>query len=149
MFEKLASILGGNVFSGVAELVGKFVEDPTKRAELQQELIKLQTSTMVQLQQIDAADRDSARKREMAVGGNTPAVLAFIVVGGFLGLSFAQFAALYIWPETNFPPQAWVLIGNISGYMASKSELALAYYFGTSAGSQAKTELLAKADAIK
>ena len=34
MFEKIASILGGNLFSGVSEIISKFVEDPTKRAEI-------------------------------------------------------------------------------------------------------------------
>lgn len=99
----------------------------------------------------EVKDRDSARQREVAVKDNTPRILAFVVVGGFLGVSVGEIITLFFWPEmtTKMSPQGWVLIGNISGYLAAKSELALSYYFGTSSGEQHKTELLAKAEPIK
>ena len=41
MWDKVLGLLGGNLFTGVAEIVGKFVTDPTKAAELHAELAKL------------------------------------------------------------------------------------------------------------
>jgi len=67
MFDKLVSVLGGNLFGGVAELVGKFVTDPTKQAELQAQLVKMEADIRVKAMELEASDRASARQREMAV----------------------------------------------------------------------------------
>lgn len=139
----------GSVGKMVKDGVSAFKADPTKAMELEATLAQAEQAFRAKLadiamreKEVAAADRDSARKREAELKDNTPRTLAYIVVGGFLGLSFCQIAALYIWPETKFPPEGWVMIGNISGYLAAKSELALAYYFGTSAGSDRKNDTI-------
>lgn len=93
------------------------------------------------LEGIAAGDRDSARKREMSVQDWTPRILAYVLITGFLGMAVGVlFGTLKA--DT-------VLAGTVIGYMSAKAEQVVAYYFGSSAGSQKKTDLLSKADAIK
>lgn len=96
-------------------------------------------------------DRKSARDREVAVKDRTPAHLAYLIITGFFGVAMAQLVALMGWPEVaaKIPPQGWVIIGNISGYLASEAKAAASYYFGTTQDSGRKTELIAQADAVK
>ena len=98
----------------------------------------------------DASDRDSARKREMALKDNTPAILAYMVIGGFFAISIAQLIALMGYGEiaAKIPSQGWLLIGNISGYLANEAKAAASYYFGANRGDERKTELLSQAPAI-
>lgn len=99
------------------------------------------------LEAIAASDRANARAREMSVKDSTPARLAYMIIGGFFGVAIAQLVALMGWPDeaAKIPPQGWVIIGNISGYLAAEAKAAAAYYFGTTADSGRKTEMLAEA----
>ncbi|MBA9844289.1 MAG: hypothetical protein QM625_02025 [Ralstonia sp.] len=94
----------------------------------------------------EVKDRDSARNREIQVKDRTPAHLAYMILGGFFGIAATQLVALMGWPEeaAKIPPQGWVIIGNISGYLAAEAKAAAAYYFGTTQDSGRKTELLAQ-----
>ena len=102
------------------------------------------------LEAIAAGDRDSARKREMSLKDDTPKKLAYSIIGGFIGISILQFFALFFWPEkaSSIPQSGWLLIGNVSGYLAAEAKQAAAYYFGTTSDSGRKTELLAQAPAV-
>jgi hypothetical protein len=115
------------------------------------DLAKLNADHEASMAKIDTDDRDSARKREMDVKDRTPAHLAYMIIGGFFAVAIAQLVALMGWPEVaaKIPPQGWVIIGNISGYLAAEAKAAASYYFGSSSGSERKTELLAQADAVK
>lgn len=133
----------------IKDAVSAFKADPTKAMELDAALAQAEQDFKAKLadiamrdKEVAAADRDSARKREVELKDTTPRTLAYIVVGGFLGLSVCQLIALYVWPEIKLPSEGWVLIGNITGYLAAKSELALTYYFGTSAGSDRKNDTI-------
>lgn len=81
-------------------------------------------------------DRANARAREIAVKDKTPQYLAFGIIGGFLGISLLQLIALMGWAEhvRQIPSEGWLLIGNISGYLANEAKQAAAYYFGSSPG---------------
>lgn len=98
----------------------------------------------------EVSDRNGARQREVAVKDTTPRNLAYTVIGGFLGISILQLVALMFFPveAAAIPPQGWLLIGNISGYLAGEAKQAGAYYFGNSAGSDEATKLLSQAPAI-
>lgn len=87
---------------------------------------------------VDAADRDSARKREMTVKDRVPAVLATVAVVGFFGVLAALF--LMVPPKDN-GDVIYLLLGQVAGAYA----MVLAYYFGSSSGSRIKTAALADA----
>jgi hypothetical protein len=139
--EEILSAIKG-VGDTVINAIDQFTMSPEEKAAAKLAARQAAFDAQTKIWEMTVKDRDSARQREMAVRDNTPSILAFMVVGGFISVSFAQFVCLYVWPEIKFPPEAWVLIGNVSGYMAAKSELALAYYFGASQGSDAKTKIM-------
>jgi hypothetical protein len=90
-----------------------------------------------QLEQIAANDRDSARKREITLGDNMPAILSCLVV---LFTALCEGALL-----SGFEPRvAPEIVGRILGTLDSATMLVLTYYFGTTANSHRKTELLAQ-----
>lgn len=113
-----------------------------KKADLdfQQRIAELGLEEM----KVDAADRDSARRREIAVKDKVPAVLATVAVVGF----FAVLGALFvIVPPKDNGDVIYLLMGQVSGAYA----MVLAYYFGSSSGSKLKTLALSDAasDAAK
>lgn len=93
----------------------------------------------VDLEKIAAADRDSARQREMSVKDITPRILAFGIFGGFIGAA----AALFFGLVTDIKDvTVATLIGSVFGQLGSKCDLVAAYYFGSSSGSKDKTDAL-------
>ncbi|WP_211440908.1 hypothetical protein [Collimonas humicola] len=100
----------------------------------------------VESAKVVTADRSDARSREVQVKDRTPAHLAYTIIGGFFIVSLAQLAALMGWADmtAKIPPQGWLLIGNISGYLAAEAKAASAYYFGTTSDSGRQAELLAQ-----
>lgn len=115
------------------------------------DLEKLNADYATAMAQATAKDRDSARQREMVVRDRTPAHLAYMIIGGFFVVSVAQLVALMGYADiaAKIPAQGWLLIGNISGYLAAEAKAAASYYFGTTQGSDKKTDLLAKSPAIE
>lgn len=135
MFEKLANILGGNLFSGIADIIGKVVTDPTEKAKLQAELAKLQVTHEEKMQELAASDRNSARQREMAVKDWTPSLLGWMVLIFWgLGNYFVFTHALPVGSET--------LVARVLGTIDMAVGLVLGYYFGSSAGSASKTDTI-------
>lgn len=94
--------------------------------------------------QIAAADRDSARQRQIALRDRTPQRLAYMIIGGAFAVTLAQLAALTFWPEAmaKVPTQGWLLIGNITGYLWSEASGASSFFFGTTSDSGKKTQAL-------
>lgn len=116
------------------------------QTEHQERLLDMTQKFYLQSFQAEASDRDSARKREMVLKDGTVAKLAWTLIGGFLAVSAAQIAAVFWWPEltAKIPAQGWLLVGNISGYLANEAKQAAAYYFGSSVGSKSKDDTLAE-----
>ena len=103
-------------------------------AQLQQHL----ADNGIQLEQIAANDRDSARKREEVVHDNTPTVLAYLLTVGFFGtLSFMMIGDI---PQSGHDVLL-IMIGSLGTAWTGM----IAYYFGSSAGSKAKDTLINKA----
>ncbi|MRR15684.1 MAG: hypothetical protein EG826_04415 [Deltaproteobacteria bacterium] len=90
---------------------------------------------------ITLADVQSARTRESAIKDNVNKILAYAIVGAFI--------ALVAGTLLGFAKVESVLAGTLVGYLSAKCEQVLAYYFGSSRGSDKKTDLLAKAEAVK
>lgn len=86
----------------------------------------------------DNADRGSARDREVKVGGWTTPVLAWVVVGSSLLLALLVVSG--VMPKD---PALSATAGVVLGYVFGEAKSVLAYYFGSSAGSQAKDATIA------
>jgi len=67
--------------------------------------------------------------------------LAVIVVLSFVGVVVSTLAG--------FSTIDSVMAGTLIGYLSAKADQVLSFFFGSTAGSQRKTELLSKAEAVK
>ena len=137
MVDKFLSILGGNLFSGVGELVGKFIEDPTKRAELAAQLQQLEAQKLLKLEELAYQDRDSARKREAAVTQvwTTTSILAYAYTLGY-------FAALWFVATHSIADAQIRIFDVLLGTLTAAQLGIIGYYFGSSHSSQTKTAIL-------
>lgn len=108
-------------------------------------MLDLKQKHELAMYQTEVDDRKSAREREIAIKDNTPARLAWTMIGGFIGVSAGQLIVVMGYPEltAQIPGQGWLLIGNISGYLANEAKQAAAYYFGSSSGSKDKDATIA------
>ena len=87
--------------------------------------------------QIAAGDRDSARKREMAVGDHTTRNLAYAITVGFFGvLGCLMFGEV----DAGSKDVLLIMLGSLGSAWAG----VIAYYFGSTATSKQKNELLAR-----
>lgn len=99
----------------------------------------------IQKEQLELQDVANARAMQMSTHDPNVARLAWLVIGGFLLISLAQLACMVFAPDAvaKLPQAGWLLVGSISGYLASEAKQAAAFYFGTTAGSQAKDATIA------
>jgi hypothetical protein len=126
----------GRVLQGDPEALAKIKQiESEERIRFQELSTGLATATI----QADIADRDSARKREMAVRDFTPTFLAgFITFGFFVTLLLIVIRGL---PDSGPGHDAiLVLLGTLGGAFTG----VVSYYFGSSMSSARKTELLNK-----
>lgn len=91
----------------------------------------------IEMERNAAADRDSARKREMQTGDWVPKALAMAVTVGF-------FSLLLLMTMRGMPDENRDLLNVVLGTLGTAWVSIIGYYFGTSVGSARKTELLAK-----
>jgi hypothetical protein len=93
------------------------------------------------LAKIAADDVANARQREMTVKDKIPALLAVLITLGFFGvLSYMLLRTI--------PPAGHDAMLLMLGSLSTAWTSVVAYYFGSSAGSDRKTELLAAAPPI-
>lgn len=133
---------------GIATAIATAFADPAQRTALiqaerdfQAQMAELGYKDAEELAATDEADRASARNREIQLKDRIPALLAIMVTLGFFSvLAFMLFRQV---PQTGHDAMLLMLGGLGSAWTAVVS-----YYFGSSAGSERKTELLAQAPAI-
>lgn len=97
-------------------------------------LVQMQTLG-IQREKLNFDDTSNARLREMTVKDWTPRILGYSVVI----LTVLMEAAIMIWGQ---PKVDGVVLGRVLGTWDSATMLVLSYYFGSSAGSSAKTDML-------
>jgi hypothetical protein len=90
---------------------------------------------------LEVDDRKSAREMQATTRSIVPPVLAALVTLGFFGILIMMLLGKV---DSNNPAILMML-----GSLGTAWTGIIAYYFGSSAGSQAKTDLLSKAPAIK
>ena len=87
------------------------------------------------LEKLAVDDRDSARNLQIATKSWTAPTLAWFIV-----LSFAIAVAAIL---TGHGKVEAAFAGTLIGYLAANAQQVVSYYFGSSAGSDRKTELMA------
>lgn len=104
-----------------------------KQAEI--EFQKFLESNKIKLEEIAAEDRNSARNMLGLTRAKTPAILTYIITLGFFGV----LGAMFCWPEVKESAPLMIMLGSLGTAWTG----ACAFWFGTTANSQNKTELLA------
>lgn len=88
------------------------------------------------LEGLAVTDRESARDREAKVGDKTARNLAYLVMLGGVAVIACTLGG--------FTKVDGVLAGTLIGYTVAEMRQVLGYYFGSSAGSDKKTDILAQ-----
>lgn len=120
-----------------AALAGASPDILLKLKEADQQFAVRMRELDIDLDKIAAADRDSARQRQVQSGDRTPQHLAYIYT---LGL-FAMLIALTIAGD-RIPDAVMPLLQTAAGVLFAMVYASKDYFFGSSAGSKQKTELM-------
>ncbi len=104
--------------------------------EFEIKMAELGFDSVEKMAEIDAGDRANARAREVAVKDVTPKFLAFAVTFGFFGL-------LWLLAFRAVPESSKSILDVMVGSLGTAWIGIINYYFGSSSGSAAKTEILA------
>jgi hypothetical protein len=114
---------------------GKMTADQiaqVKVAEL--ELQKQAQALGLNFEQLAVEDRKSARDMQIATKSYLVPSLAVIIVTSFIGVVVATLAG--------FSKIESAMAGTLIGYLSAKAEQVISFYFGSSAGSQAKDHMI-------
>lgn len=119
------------------------LKDPELALKAEQALREYEISKgsqEIEVEKIHAADRDSARKREMATQDKTPRNLAYLALVGFFAVLFLQFWIAIDGKSINTEIQRTIDIttGVLFAWVLAVKD----YYFGSSSGSAKKNEML-------
>ena len=91
---------------------------------------------------LEAADRDSARKMQMTLRSNVPAILSFVVTGGYFSILGGMMSGLLAVADS----QALLIM---LGSLGTAWGMVMAFWFGTTSNSTTKTEIIAKSQPVK
>jgi hypothetical protein len=130
--EKVGDMISNNKLT--AEQIAQ-----VKIAEI--ELQKQANELGLNFEKLSVEDRKSAREMQATTRSIVPPALAAIVTVGFFGIMVMMLLGKV---DSNNPAILMML-----GSLGTAWTGIIAYYFGSSAGSQAKTDLLSKAPAVK
>ena len=89
----------------------------------------------IKLEEIAAADRGSARQMQISTKSSVPAVLTYLLTIGFFGV----LGAMFKFPELKESAPLMIMLGSLATAWTGS----VAFWFGTTHGSQAKNDLLA------
>jgi len=125
------------------KLVERLIPDPTARAKAMKELKSMEQKGELAKLEAQYADRDSARKREMAIATSENAswlnkCVTPILALGTVTMSFALFLVI-IFADVDVNSGAKDILVYVLGALNSATTMVLAYYFGSSVGSKQKS----------
>ncbi len=130
--DKVSDLISNNKLS--AEQIAQ-----VKIAEI--ELQKQAQELGLNFEKLEVEDRKSAREMQATTRSIVPPALAAIITVGF----FSILIMMMIGKVDGNNPTILMMLGSLSTAWTG----IVAYYFGSSAGSQAKTDLLSKAGPVK
>ena len=120
---------------------GKLTAEQVASIQLAELELKKQAQSMnLDFAKLIAEDKKSAREMQIATRSWIPPVMALGVSCGFFGILFGL-----MYGQIQHAPQIDIMLGSLGTAWTG----IISFYFGSSAGSQAKTELLSKAEAAK
>jgi len=103
--------------------------------EFSAKMAELDINSAKDLEALAAKDRDSARNREINIKDWTPRILAYGVTLGFFGL-------LSFLLHREIPQSSKDVLNVMLGSLGTAWISIISYYFGTTANSQVKTEMI-------
>lgn len=134
---------------GISNVIATAFADPAQRASLiaaeqqfQVQMAELGYKDAEELASTAELDRANARSREIALKDRIPAALAILITMGFFGV------LAYMLLRT-IPPSGHDAMLLMLGSLSTAWTAVVSYYFGSSAGSDRKTELLANAPPVQ
>jgi hypothetical protein len=114
-------------------LAGATPEILLKLKEAEEDFMVAMKKLDIDLEEVSAKDRSDARAREIALKDVTPQYIAAVSFVGF----FAVLGALVVFPiQAGAKDALLILLGTLNGVVVS----IVAYYYGTSSGSTAKSK---------
>lgn len=123
------------IVNAIDGILDKFIPDANVR-----EQVKAQIQNQVyEMAKLDADDRASARRREIETKDTTTRELAYVYTFGYFG---ALGALLFGW--VNVPSDMHGLIDVLFGVLTAGQYSIMAFYFGSSSGSQNKDSIIAR-----
>jgi len=125
-------------------IAGATPEQMIKLKEIEQQFIIDLKKLDVDVLRLDAGDRDSARKREIATLDYTPRILSGLIVSLFIGVQYFVFGGHVL--DATMRDFAMRSLGTLDAALT----MVLAYYFGSSSGSRAKdSQITSLSESIK
>lgn len=122
---------------------GKLNADQVAQIKLAEiEFERFLQANKIDLERIHSADRISARDMQAATKSWVPGVLAIVIVAGFFGVLIGMMTGRL---QVNDQQALLILLGALSAGFGA----VLNFFYGSSSGSQAKDQLLARAGPIK
>lgn len=120
------------------DLTGEQIENIRK---LEIEAQSKEKELGLRAEELIVSDRIDARKMQAATQSKMPAILTVIITVGFFG----TLATMFYMPQVKDSAPLMIMLGQLSAGWAA----AIAFYFGTTSGSKAKTDLLAQSTPAK
>ena len=150
----LGGPLAGMAVSAIAKAIGcepdevqnvissnKLTAEQVASIQLAELELKKQAQSMnLDFAKLVSEDKKSARDMQTATKSWIPPVMAVGVTVGFFGILFGL-----MYGQIQHAPQIDIMLGSLGTAWTG----IISFYFGSSAGSQAKTELLSKAEPTK
>lgn len=118
-------------------VAGAKPEDLLKLKQADAELKIALRSLDIKEEELDVQDRTSARSI-FGQGKIIISVLAALIMGSFLYMVWYM-----ITNEAKIPSDNALVVGTLIGYVSSKADQVVAYFFGSSHGSEKKNDMLA------
>jgi len=138
----IGKLFGGDVVGGVSKIIGQFHMSPEEKVQadqfkqfLIQHTDEFNQQMSLEFSRLAESDRASARSMQVSIKSVLPPLLALLVTTGFFGL-------IYILAYHEAPSGSIQILYAMVGVLGTAWVSIMAYYFGSSSGSTAKSETL-------